>query len=204
MTWSVAGGGRHPLCAVLPEDVRKKLCRYARVFEVEEGRAIHVSDFSNEIVLMREGLALGGMYCKDEESSIVATVQRSGDVINIVSLQAHRRGRAPHWNGRHWGIAAVGVVGCAVPSMLADQLVDEYHSFAAALLVIALEKYSESIENTVFLSRASAIERIAWLDALLREEGSSIFDMPHSRIGRIVGLNRVSVTRAMAEYTAAV
>lgn len=194
-------GCRHPLCAVLPEQARRELCRNARPFDVPAGTDLVIADFSNEIILLREGCAFGGVFRSGREKGIVTTLSKPGDVVNIVRLQMSRRPRDAHWNNDHWGIVVADVRGCAVPSLLVDRLAEEHHAFALALLVLALEKYSATLELGSMMSALSGVERVRWLDDLLKEVGSSVFELTHDRIGRIVGMNRVSVTRAMGEYT---
>lgn len=193
------GRAEGSLCDSLPEALRRKLCSHARPLEVAAGDELPIGAFVNEAVLILEGFGFGGIHL-GEGKSIAISVFGPGFIGNVARLLSHRRSRNPLWNKDHWAFAVTDVRGCAIPAVVLDEIVESDPVFCRMMLSQALDQYSMAMEVEEALRSSDVDGRIAWLDSTMQRYGADIFDLTHKRVGLILGMNRVTVTRSLASY----
>lgn len=187
--------GEKAFCARFPEPTRKKICEYSRPFKLPAGKDFFIGDLVNEIVFIYSGVSFAGM-----DKAGLYHIVRPGHVANIVHLLPDKRvGFSKSWNAEHWGFAASDVHGCAVPIAVCNLLVESDPGFAQMMLTKTLEQYSRALETMVFMSSHSSEEKMRWFRDAIEPLGVKIGDLTHERIGKLLGINRVTVTRLLAK-----
>lgn len=122
-----------------------------------------------------------------------------GDAFNLVGMVGDKKYHSSAFNDSHRMVAVTDLVFAIIPIKAARELFGECNEFAKMLFEAAIGRSRviiESLENAMTLE---STDRVTFLLDRLEDTGVDISEVTHDSIAKVLGMNRVTVTRAMAK-----
>lgn len=188
----------NPFCRAVENDVRSELCRSSRQLLIKKGSFFSAMDISSEVLIIKSGV-IAAVLSTEKGKSQGIFIAKAGYVANIMRVAGDTDSHEVGFNDGHFGCAFTDVRACAVSLDTVRRLFRENASFAWMLFSHLSDRYKDALTNMTLMTELSGAERIAWLLDELAAAGVDASSVTHETIGRLLGMNRVSVTRLMGE-----
>lgn len=189
----------NPFCASLPAQVRRVLCDRAEPYSWDAGDKVSSAQFiSRGVYIVREGLFVTSTL---SEAGAIQGINFAGrgDLVNLFSLyDAIDKRHDPQWRANQFATVVKASLACNVSTSALEELMRLSPSFSNRVMARLFEKLRSTIEYSGEFHGGSSVERVAALISRLDEHGVHVGELSHSEIGSILGLSRVSVTRAFS------
>ena len=186
----------NPFCGAVGDTVLGELCRSSRQLLIKRGSSFSATDISSEALVIRSGV-IAAVLSTEKGKSQNIYVARPGYVANIMRVAGDTDQYGVDFNDGHFGCAFTDVRACAIPLETVRRLFRDDASFAWTLFAHLSDRYKDALKSMTSMTGLSGAERIAWLLDELRGAGVDPACVTHEVIGRLLGMNRVSVTRLM-------
>ncbi len=193
---SRCGGALNPFCASLCDEDRERLCAASRGKVFEDGTWNGARASRGFLFIIQEGCMIGHAKSADGKGFGISLFP-PGSITNIVRLKDRPDTALEYESDDHAGYAAGRCSSCMVGVKEANDLRSRSVSFANALLNQALTQHENS---TLFMSNvglASSVQRVRLFFREARRLGVDMADITHENLIKILGISRVTVTRAM-------
>ncbi|MEA5020693.1 MAG: hypothetical protein VB027_10040 [Gordonibacter sp.] len=155
-----------------------------------------MQNIENEAFIFRAGVA-ATVISEKEGKSLGIYLAEPGFVSNIMRISGTTNRHKADFNAGHYGYAFTDLRGCAVPLEVMRTLFRRDQQFAELMFAHLADHYKDALTSMTLLSEASGEERIAWLLDEFDRVGVDAVGVTHETIARLLGMNRVSVTRLM-------
>lgn len=185
-------------CASLSPQARCMLCSKAKACFWSVGDRTDYAQFTAKgIYIIREGFLVTSTL--SEEGSVQGiNFVGSGELSNLFAIyDAIDTKHDPHWRTNQFAMAVKESSACTVPASVFLDMMKASPSFSNMMLARVFDKLKSTIEYSGDFHEGTSAERIAALLSHLDRNGVRIGDLSHRKIGEILGLSRVSVTRAL-------
>lgn len=190
-------GCMNAFCASLEDGVRHKLCAAAHAVTYQAKERIAISSIGKEAAIVRQGMVAARVDRGDTGRLLMSYIGIAGDVMNIMRIAGDTRMYSAEFNEADIGVAVKPTQVCLVPLSAMRALLSE-HSFAIALVSQLTDRYKDALERMYQSNYASAEEKIRWFLAYLETRGINALDLTHEEMALALGMNRVTVTKALA------
>lgn len=190
------GGCLNPFCASLCEEDRAMLCALSRGKIYEDGTWNGPKPFKNSSLILQKGCLVGHVKtCEGKGFGI--SLFCPGDIINVVRLGKRPATALRYEVDDHAAYAAGKCSLCVVSVEDFNALRAKSASLANALLNRILSQYENSVLFTTNVGLASSEERVRLFFREAKRLGVDVAGITHENLGKILGINRVTVTRAI-------
>lgn len=190
------GGALNPFCASLSAEDREKLCAASCGKVFEDGTWNGARASKGFLFIIQEGCLIGHAKSAGGKGYGISLFP-PGSITNIVRLKDRPDTALDYGSDDHAGYAAGRCSSCMVGVREINDLRSKSVSLANALLNQALMQHENS---TLFMSNvglASSEQRVRLFFREARRLGVDIADITHENLSKILGINRVTVTRAI-------
>lgn len=186
-------------CSDLPVEVRRLLCEESRIVSFSQGDVVSYGGFGRSLYIVVDGCLVTQFTSESGVSQGINFVQM-GDLVNFFALYDELdSGHDETWRMNHAALAVVDTSVCAIPIEVVVEVMRGHPDFAEFLLVRALEKLRKTIECASHLHNSTAETRVRFLLDLLEDHGLRADSLTHESIAGVLGLTRVTVTRAFSK-----
>lgn len=189
-------GQANPFCAAAGDAARAELCAAAKPFFLKKGDELPALNVADEVVVVRSGVC-AAVVSDENGKSMGIYIAESGYVANVMRIAGPTERYGVDYNDNHGGLALTDCALCAIPLSVVRRMMRCDPDFAELILVQVTDHYKDALTGMRMLHEASGEERIRWLFGRIEEAGGDPFLLTHETIARILGMNRVSVTRLM-------
>lgn len=186
----------NPFCGAVGDDTLGELCRSSRQMLIKKGSFFSATDISSEVLVIKSGV-IAAVLSTEKGKSQGIFVARPGYVANIMRVAGDTGQYRVGFNDGHFGCAFTDVRACAIPLDTIRRLFRQDASFAWTIFTHLSDRYKDALRSMTLMTGLSGAERIAWLLDELDGAGVDAAGVTHEVIGRLLGMNRVSVTRLM-------
>ncbi|MEG1906814.1 MAG: Crp/Fnr family transcriptional regulator [Gordonibacter sp.] len=186
----------NPLCARLPESIRSQLCCKAREIKLERNAFVSVADHPNNVAIIRTG-ALAIEIPSENGSGFSSFIGGPGYLVNVIRISSARGNRVSSYNEHHRMMAIAPSTACRIPIDTINKLMDECPPLMRIALNQLTERLADVTDRLVQSEDLTSEDKIEWLLTKLKELDIAPHEVTHEIIARILGLNRVTVTRHM-------
>ncbi len=188
----------NPFCSDVSTGTREMLCSSARHVSITKGSTVSAVSFSKEVLVVKSGV-LAVALSTEKGGSQGLFVADSGCLINAMKIAGATRHFDEGFNDSHLGYALTDLRGCAIPLSLMRRAFEDDPAFARVVLSEITDRYRGALQNMALMAESSGVDRIVWLLDELERTGVGINGITHDLIGRLLCMNRVSVTRLMSK-----
>lgn len=188
----------NPFCSRLSEEARASMCPHCSIVQVRKGEYLPSSEDAHAIGIVRSG-AIAVDVPTETGNAFSTFVACPGDILNLIKLVDKTMHHDASFNNSHRAFAVVDSTIGLVPLETMGCLLDHDPLVSRLLFECAVDRVRVIIESFEHSKTLDSTERIRRLIATLDLAGIDISDITHDTIGRILGMNRVTVTRAMAK-----
>lgn len=186
----------NPFCGAVGDATLEQLCRSSRQLLIKKGSFFSAADISSEVLVIKSGVVTAVLSTEKGKSQGIF-MGRPGYVVNIMRVAGDTDRYETDFNDGHFGCAFTDVRACAISLDEVRRFFREDSSFAWRLFVHLSDRYKDALRSMTLMTELSGAERIAWLLDELSDAGVDVAGVTHETIGRLLGMNRVSVTRLM-------
>ncbi len=183
-------------CAMLPPEERKRLCAHARVIDYAARERVDLSTICDDVAILREGVVASNVVLSDSGESSCSFLGVPGDVFNVMRVAGDTQEFCEGFNDADYGYVIEPARCCLVPlaqmrAMVADG------AAAQAVIVQLTNCYKRALSRMYQNNYDKAENRVRWLIESLDRMGIDAMRLTHEEMARILGMNRVTVTKAL-------
>lgn len=187
----------NPFCKSLSEQTRRKLCAASRQLLIKRGATIPVSEFASEMLITKSGVIASALLTENGKTQ-GAFLAREGYVANIIRVAGQTERYDETFNDSHFGCAFTDARLCAVRIEAVRKCIYEDPEFSWKMFSELSDRCKDVMQSLTLLTEMSGAEKVAWVLDELEGMGVDLTTVTHESIGRMLNMNRVSVTRVMA------
>lgn len=187
----------NPFCKSLNEQTRCKLCAASRQLLIKRGATIPVSEFASEMLITKSGVVASALLTENGKTQ-GAFIAREGYVANIIRVAGRTERYDESFNDPHFGCAFTDARLCAVQIEAVRKCIHEDPEFSWRMICELSDRCKDFLQSLTLLTEMSGAEKVAWILDELEKMGVDLTTVTHETIGRMLNMNRVSVTRVMA------
>ena len=185
-------------CANLSEIAREKLCPHCQIVQLKKGQQISRTIRPNSMGVVLSGVLAMEVPVRDGGPFSTCIVSE-GELVNIIGMVGETRRYDSAFNKSHRTVAVVDTWAALFPITVANELFFDCSLFARALFEASVDRARMFIEVLEWSKAGNSVERVAHLMEQFEAVGVDSADVTHETIGKILGMNRVTVTRAMSK-----
>lgn len=186
-----------PFCKSLNEQTRCKLCQASRQLLIKRGAMLPVSDISSEILVVKSGVVAAALSTENGKTQGVFLAQK-GYVANLIRIVGDTERYDVAFNEPQFGCAFTDVRACAIQIEAVRDCLREDPEFSWKMICELSDRCKDVMKSLTLLTEMSGAEKVAWVLDELEKMGVDLTTVTHEIIGRMLNMNRVSVTRVMA------
>lgn len=161
----------------------------------EECRADSVEDY---LLVVKSGIIVVIMPSPSGKSAGLFFAE-PGRIVNIMRIAGDTDQYGKDFNDAHFGYALADTrLACVSLNDVRVQM-KENSALASELMAQLTDRYKATLEIMTTMVEMSGADRIKWLFDRAERAGLDPLDLTHEMIGRLLGMNRVSVTRLMGK-----
>lgn len=198
MVCSCSRNGMNAFCASLSESAREALCSSARMVDFKKRERISLSAVQDEVAIIRQGVVACQVVRSESARSIASFIAVKGDVINIMRVPGDTAAYQENFNEADWGYVLQPVRICSVRLDLLRELLADV-TMAKAVIGQLSDRYKDVMERMHQLRFDGSEQRVRWLLGYLEQRGVDAASVTHEEMAQMLGMNRVTVTRAINE-----
>lgn len=187
----------NPFCKSLGEETRCKLCVASRQLLIKRGATIPVSEFASEMLIVKSG-AVASVLLTESGRTQGCFLGHTGYLANIIRVVGPTKRYDETFNDSHFGCAFTDTRLCAVQIETVRRCFREDQEFAWKMFSELSDCCKDFLNSLTLLTEMSGAEKVAWVLDELEGRGVDLTTVTHESIGRMLNMNRVSVTRVMA------
>lgn len=184
--------------AKLGEETARLFDCYKRELFVPKGgecRADSVEDF---LLIVKSGVIAVIMPSSSGKSTGLFFAG-PGCIVNIMRVAGDTDRYGKDFNDAHFGYALADSRLALVPLHDVRAQMEENSALASELMAQLTDRYKATLEIMTTMVEMSGADRIKWLFHRADQVGLDPLDLTHEMIDRLLGMNRVSVTRLMGK-----
>lgn len=187
----------NPFCKSLNEHTRCKLCAASRQLLIKRGATIPVSDISSEMLVVKSGVIASALLTGNGRTQ-GAFLAQEGYVANVIRVVGRTARYDDSFNESHFGCAFTDVRACAIRIDEVRRCFRDDPDFAWIMLSELSDRCKDVMKSLTLMTEMSGAEKVAWALDELEGMGVDLTTVTHETIGRMLNMNRVSVTRVMS------
>lgn len=187
----------NPFCKSLNEQTRCKLCAASRQLFVKRGAIVPSAEFSSEILIVKSGV-IATVLLTESGKTQGCFLGHRGYVVNIIRVAGSTERYSAGYTDSHFGYVFTDAHLCAIQLEIVRECFREDSDFAWKILIELTNRSKDFLESLTLVSEMSGAEKVAWLLDELEGAGVNLTAVTHETIGRVLNMNRVSVSRVMA------
>lgn len=184
-------------CRSLSEQTRCKLCAASRKLLVKRGASLPVTEFASEMLIVKSGV-IASVLLTENGRTQGHFLGRAGYLANIIRVAGTTQRYGVEFNETHFGFAFTDARLCSIRIDVVRQLFHEDPEFAWKMFSEVSDRCKDVMQSLSLLTEMSGAEKVAWVLDELEDNGVDLTTVTHESIGRVLNMNRVSVTRVMA------
>lgn len=183
-------------CAMLPPEDRRKLCECAKVVDFKAKDRPTVASIADSVIILREGAISANVVLDDSGEEVASFIAVPGDVANIMRIAGDTQEFREDFNEADYGYVIVPSRGCAVSLKDMRELLGN-KTIASAVVSRLTDCYKRALFRMYQTNYSKAEDRVRWLIERLDEIGVGSTLLSHEEMARILGMNRVTVTKTL-------
>lgn len=188
----------NPFCSRLSEKARNEFCRNCSLMQAKRGECLPTSGRLHAIGIVQTG-ALAIDVPTETGGAFSTFVAYRGDVLNITKLARDNSSYDATFNDTHSAFAVVDSSVGIVPAEAVLDILEKDPQTCLILLEEALSRIQVIVETLEASKTSDSLVQVRRLIDALDSAGIGSANVTHETIGKILGMNRVTVTRAMAK-----
>ena len=186
----------NPFCKSLNEQTRCKLCAESRQLLIRRGAAIPMTDILSEVLVVKSGV-VGAVLSTENGKTQGVFLAQKGYVANLVRIVGDTKRYDVSFNESQFGCAFTDMRACAIRIDAIRRCFRDDPDFAWTMLCEFSDRCKDVMKSLALLTEMSGTDKVAWLLDELEGMGVDLTSVTHETIGRVLNMNRVSVTRVM-------
>lgn len=122
-----------------------------------------------------------------------------GYIGNVIRIAGDSPSYGVGFNDAHEAYAFTDARICVIPLDVVRRMFREDVDFAWMILSNLTDRYKDSLKATELLTEKSGVKKVVYVLDLLAEAGVDPSAVTHKTIGKMLNMNRVSVSRLMRQ-----
>lgn len=176
------------------------LCEQGSEISLCKGEEAHVASkaIGGSLCIIKSGV-VAVIKAADDGSMRGLFIVQQGQIANVTRVVGDTDLYAAEANEADFAYALCDARICLIPLGVAKEYVRANGDFAFAILRQMADRYRDSVEYLTVMAGAQGVERIRLLLDMIRATGLDPMQLTHGQIGRLLGMNRVTVTRLLGK-----